>query len=212
MFNGQAEQDKFVLNVLNKKKSGFFLEIGSNHPIVINNTYTLEKNYDWKGIMVEHEQWFLPFYKEHRSESIHLIQDATVIDYKKVFEESNVPVCIDYLQIDLEVENESTIKTLKNLDAAVFDKYTFASITFEHDIYRSNFYETRSQSREIFKRRGYICVFEDIANDDLPYEDWYVHPALVDMNYINNLMEKNKGNYVLSDITGKMLPWKAIQY
>lgn len=43
MFNGQAEQDKFVLNILKNKKKGFFLEIGSNHPIKINNSYILEK-------------------------------------------------------------------------------------------------------------------------------------------------------------------------
>ena len=45
MFKGQAEQDKFVLNMLKNKKNGFFLEIGSNHPININNSYILEKNY-----------------------------------------------------------------------------------------------------------------------------------------------------------------------
>ena len=44
MYLGQAQQDKFVLNVLNEKKNGYFLEIGSNHPININNTYLLEKN------------------------------------------------------------------------------------------------------------------------------------------------------------------------
>ena len=41
MYLGQAEQDKFVLNVLNNKKNGYFLEIGSNHPININNSYLL---------------------------------------------------------------------------------------------------------------------------------------------------------------------------
>lgn len=55
-FNGQAEQDKFVLNILNNKKNGFFLELGSNHPIIINNTYVLEKEYNWKGIMVEYDK------------------------------------------------------------------------------------------------------------------------------------------------------------
>ena len=39
MFNGQAEQDKFVLNMLKNKKNGFFLEIGSHDPVQINNTY-----------------------------------------------------------------------------------------------------------------------------------------------------------------------------
>jgi len=46
MYNGQAEQDKFILNVLKEKKDGFFLEIGSNHPININNTFVLETKYN----------------------------------------------------------------------------------------------------------------------------------------------------------------------
>ena len=45
-YKGQAEQDKYVLNVLKHKKNGYFLEIGSNHPININNTYVLETQFN----------------------------------------------------------------------------------------------------------------------------------------------------------------------
>lgn len=212
MYSGQAQQDKFILNILKEKKNGYFLEIGSNDPIHINNTYLLEKKYDWKGIMVEYESKYLPLYKEYRPNSIHLINDATMIDYKNVFETNNMPLSFDYLQIDLEANNGSTINTLKKLDNEVFDIYKFATVTFEHDIYHTNFDNTRSKSRDIFKKRGYVCVFEDIGNDDLPYEDWYVHPELVDMNHVNNIIEKNKKNYVNNSITGKMLSWNNIQY
>ena len=41
MYLSQAEQDKFVLQVLKEKKNGYFLEIGSNHPVNINNSYIL---------------------------------------------------------------------------------------------------------------------------------------------------------------------------
>jgi len=212
MYSGQAHQDKFVLHVLKEKKNGYFLEIGSNHPININNTYLLEKKYNWKGIMVEYESKFLPLYKEYRPNSIHVINDATMIDYKNVFETNNMPLSFDYLQIDLEANNGSTINTLKKLDNEIFDTYQFATVTFEHDIYHTNFDNTRLKSREIFKKRGYIRVFEDISNDGCPYEDWYVHPELVDMNYVNDVIEKNKKNYVNHPITGKILSWKDIQY
>ena len=56
MFNGQAGQDKFVINILKEKCNGFFLEIGSNDPIEINNSYILEKKYNWKGIMIEYDK------------------------------------------------------------------------------------------------------------------------------------------------------------
>jgi len=212
MYLGQANQDKFVLNILKEKKNGYFLEIGSNHPIHINNTYLLEKKYDWKGIMVEYESSYLPLYKEHRQNSIHIINNATKIDYKNVFETNNMPFSFDYLQIDLEVNNGSTLKTLQKLDAEIFDTYKFATVTFEHDIYHTNFDNTRLKSRDIFKNRGYVCVFEDINNDGLPYEDWYVHPDLVDMNYVNNLIEINKTKYVNHRITGQTINWNSIQY
>jgi len=108
--------------------------------------------------------------------------------------------------------NGSTIKTLEKLDNEIFDTYKFATITFEHDIYTSNFDNTRLKSRDIFKKRGYVCVFEDISNCGNPYEDWYVHPDLVDMNYVNNLIEKNKNYYVYNHITDKSIDWESIQY
>ena len=213
MYLGQAEQDKFILNILKEKKNGYFLEIGSNHPININNTYLLETKYDWKGIMVEYQPDYLPQYKEHRPNSIHLINDATTIDYKSVLEAHNMPLSFDYLQIDLEANNGSTLKTLQKLDNEVFDTYKFATVTFEHDIYHTNFDNTRVKSREIFKKRGYICVFEDINNHNVyPYEDWYVQPDLVDMEYVNTLIESNKQYYMDHHITGKTINYKHIQY
>ena len=59
----QSGQDKFILSVLKNKKNGYFLEIGSNDPILINNTYILEKDYNWKGIMVEYDGSFQNSYE-----------------------------------------------------------------------------------------------------------------------------------------------------
>lgn len=196
MYNGQAEQDKFVLNVLKNKTDGIFIEIGSNDPININNTYILEKTYNWSGIMVDVDDHWLPGYKKHRERSIHVINDAAKVDYKNLFETNNIPNNIDYLQLDLEATNGSTMHTLKKLDSEVMDTYKFATITFEHDIYRTNFMNTRLDSRIIFEKRGYVNVFYDVNNTGAgPFEDWYVHPDLVDMNYVNNLKEKNNKHY-----------------
>ena len=46
----------------------------------------------------------------------------------------------------------------------------------------------------------------------IPFEDWYVHPDLVDMDYVNKLIDNNKKNYVSHSITGKTISWKNIQY
>jgi hypothetical protein len=213
-YNGQAEQDKFILNVLKDKRNGYFVEIGSNHPIKINNTYLLESQYDWKGVMVEYNHMFLSSYKIHRPNSIHVIEDATRVNYKQILDSNGAPKNMDYLQIDLEVLEGTTLKTLQLLDSTILDDYKFATVTFEHDIYRTNEGETRKLSREIFERRGYVLVFGDIHNygpHDV-YEDWYVHPDLVDMEHVRQIQRKNVGNYVNNSITGGSIGWKDIQY
>ena len=192
IFKGQAEQDKFVLSILKNKKSGFFVEIGSNNPIKINNTYILENSYGWRGIMIEYDKKWLNSYKKHRPNSIHIFNDATKINYKELFEKNRVPLNIDYLQIDLEAANGSTLNTLKKLNNEVMDKYKFATITFEHDIYRGDYLNTRIESRNIFKNKGYIRIFSDINDNGYVYEDWYVNPDLVDMVLVNDIIKKMK--------------------
>lgn len=206
---GQANQDLFVLEMTKYKKEGFFVELGSQDPINTNNTFTLERNYNWKGIMVEIDDKYLNRYKLERPNSHHIINDARKINYLEEFEKLNVPENMDYLQIDLEPINGSTLQVLEYFDKYIFDKYKFATITFEHDLCycrnipsnNSIFHTTRIKSREIFEKRGYIRVFSDISNNyengfDWIYEDWYIHPDLVDMNNVNEIIEKNKDNYI----------------
>lgn len=194
-FNGQVLQDKFVTYITNNKTNGFFLEIGANDPIKINNSYFLEKHLNWNGIAIEYNSRWAPLYTNKRPNTIFVISDATKIDYKDLLKKNNAPLFIDYLQIDLEVENRSTLTTLENIDKTIMDDYKFATITFEHDIYRGNFFDTRKLSREILDKRGYVLVFQDVRNGTNAFEDWYVHPELVDMNYVNKIKSNESFDY-----------------
>lgn len=188
MYRGQASQDAFVLSILKNKRDGYFLEIGSNHPIDINNSYLLEKEFGWKGLMVEYEPAWEPMYKEHRT-SPYIIADATTIDYLSLFQKYEFPKQMDYLQIDLEVNNESTIKTLELLESTIFPEYTFSTVTFEHDIYTGDHFNTRARSRAIFEKHGYILLFPNVSNGGVRYqfEDWYVHSSTFPVEYIAQL-------------------------
>jgi hypothetical protein len=190
--NSQAAQDLFVIHVLKNKTQGTFIEIGSHDPILINNSYMLEKDFGWSGIMFDMDDWSEQ-YKSKRPNSSYVIADATTINFQDLFANTvlptgnKLPSNIDYLQIDLHVSNRSTLDVLEHLDQQVMDNYKFATVTFEHDIYTGNHFNTRALSREIFERRGYFRVFSDVMNDHNPYEDWYVHPDLVDMDYIHKI-------------------------
>lgn len=49
----QLNQDLFVLDILNYKNNGFFLEVGAGDGVNLSNTYLLERDYGWTGILVE---------------------------------------------------------------------------------------------------------------------------------------------------------------
>jgi hypothetical protein len=76
-------------------------------------------------------------------------------------------------------------------------------VTFEHDIYSGDHFGTRAKSREIFKRNGYHMVYSDVGNisyapnDNTLYkfEDWYVFPEKVDMEYVNSITKVDVFNY-----------------
>jgi len=54
----ELRQDLFVINELNFKKRGFFVEIGAGNGIDYSNTYLLEKNFNWTGIISEPAKMF----------------------------------------------------------------------------------------------------------------------------------------------------------
>ena len=49
----QISQDLFVLDTLSYKKNGFFIEVGAGDGVNLSNTYLLERDYNWTGILIE---------------------------------------------------------------------------------------------------------------------------------------------------------------
>ena len=196
-YNGQARQDMFVDNVLGSARGRHFLEIGSNHYKVINNTYFLEHTRGWSGIMVEQNGTFLPGYKEHRPNSSYIIGDGTTADYASLMRSLEWPRDLGYLQVDLESNptGGSSLTALRHLDRTILSSYRFAVVTFEHDAYHAGL-TARNESRDIFNKHGYVRVFSDVNHTGVyPYEDWYVHPDLVDMEYVRRLIQANANHY-----------------
>jgi FkbM family methyltransferase len=49
----QYWQDLFVLSQLNFKRNGYFVEFGATNGVSVSNTYLLEQQYGWSGIVAE---------------------------------------------------------------------------------------------------------------------------------------------------------------
>lgn len=184
----QSFQDMFVLMVLNGKKFGKWLEIGCADPIYGNNTKLLEE-FGWNGVSIDidnkqKEKWLI-------RNTIPIINDATKINWEELdlLKNNNI---IDYLQIDIDPANTSYNVLL----SIPFWKNKFRVITFEHDFYTREFDDIRDKSRKYLKSFGYELVVSNISpNNNNPYEDWWVHPELVDSKIIDNLKSIKELNY-----------------
>jgi len=176
-------QDLFVLTVLNGKKNGSYVELGSGHPHVGNNTALLEEKFGWRGISLDNNQTFAREFSEERKNSV-LCADSTGIDYSVLFKQFCLDDQIDYLQIDVD---DATYDTLLKIP---FDQYKFGVITIEHDHYRwikldpevrKTRPDIREFSRKYLSEKGYVLLVPDAGlGPRSPYEDWWIHPSLVE--------------------------------
>ncbi|TCU13175.1 FkbM family methyltransferase [Rhizobium sullae] len=63
----QIQQDRWVIDELNGKRDGFFVEVGAYDGKHFSNTYMLEKEYSWTGIVAEPNPLFSDTIREVRS-------------------------------------------------------------------------------------------------------------------------------------------------
>jgi hypothetical protein len=162
--SSQIGQDRFVIESLNGKTNGTFLDIGCAGPVRFSNTHILEKFFNWSGIGIdiidvneENGTWAF-----ERPNTKHFINDALKIDYHKLMQDNNMPSTIDYLSIDLEPPD----LTLECLMLIPFDFYKFNVITFETDEYRSGGQERAKKSREYLASKGYKFIKNVNMQDD----------------------------------------------
>lgn len=189
----QSWQDLFVLSMLDGKKNGLYLEVGAQVPVENNNTYLLHHLFGWNGMSIEIDPVHFYAWSQQRPNSNLVIADALAVDYHEAFQKwygSNHQ--LDYLQLDI----DPSINTLKVLQKLPLDDYRFSVITFETDAY-TNDLTAQIESRKILSAYGYelVCpnvgvLFSPVSNDLIPFEDWWVDPAIVSREKINALKQQ----------------------
>ncbi len=188
----QMFQDLFVLTMLNGKFNGTYLEIGSNDPKWSSNTYLLESKFGWKGVSIDVDKDMCKLFFEQRKNPVYCL-DALHIGYEDLLVDLNFPFNIDYLQIDCEPE-QHFLEILQNIP---FDIYKFGVITFEHDYYvnKSN---VKHISRDFLKSKGYELIISSVCSHEIgEFEDWWVHPDLIDREIRNKIISTKDTNNVL---------------
>lgn len=171
MFFSDARQDEFVANILNFKRDGYFVDIGSCSAIGSNNTFFFE-GLNWNGLCVELNSSYNESYNFRKCN--YMNGNALTLDYASIFKNLNFPQSIDYLSMDIdELSFEALIKI-------PHDKYKFKVITIEHDAYRLGD-SYRTQQRDFLFSLGYelaignVFIEQNGYEPNSPFEDWWVN-------------------------------------
>lgn len=185
-YYSQAWQDEFVNNILNFKRNGYFIDIGSTDGINQSNSYFFESEMGWKGICIERGIGYTEHYKNNRT-CLFLNEDALQIDYKILLNNLSFPKQIDYLSMDIDENSAKALSTLP------LNEYRFSVITIEHDAYRFS-HALRNVEREIMRASGYFLLFDDVLvplgcgmGPDLPFEDWWIDPHIFNMDKLSQI-------------------------
>ena len=177
--NNLSPQEDFILNVLENKKNGHYVELGAFHSTDGSNTYNLEKSYGWTGVSFEIEESRRKEFIENRSNPCY--GDALQFNYLSYFELNSFPKQIDFLQVDIDEGYQQNLhpkgnrfSTLHGLMSIPLTQYRFSVITFEHD---ENMYfknrEIKEMQRSILDSFGYTLIVRSV------WEDWWVDPTVV---------------------------------
>ena len=85
----QIKQDLFVLEKTNYKREGFFVEFGATNGITGSNSYLLEKEFNWKGILSEPAKIWHDELNKNRE---------VFIEKKCIYSESNMKLLFNQVQ------------------------------------------------------------------------------------------------------------------
>lgn len=167
---GATIHSGFALCFSNNRTNGSFIEIGAGHWQNDNNTYVLEKHFNWNGIAIEINPEIAKEYNENRSTKC-LNKNAINFNWDKYLEENNFAKRIDYLQID--IDNHPKDANLLALLNFPLSRYRFNAITLEHFAnIDTRFKKARDIQREILYSYGYKIIAEKFC------EDWWIDDQL----------------------------------
>lgn len=188
MFYSDAGQDQFAANILNFKKNGYCVDIGSCHSAISNNTFYFQ-SLGWTSISVEIKSEYNQSYS-NRILGVHLNENALEVDYEEEFKENDFPQIIDYLSLDVDTLSLNVLKILP------LETYKFKVITIEHDAYLYGD-KYREKQREVLRNYGYMLLCSNVLvpnpghagykGEPCPFEDWWVYPSEFDKKLLDKV-------------------------
>lgn len=196
----QFRQDLFALTSSGMKRGGYFVEFGATNGVDLSNTWLLEKEFGWRGILAEPGKIWHEALRQNRSSVIetNCVWSASgqKLDFKetafaelstvKTFASSDAYASARQYGISYQVETISLQDLLdkhrapRNVDYLSIDTegseleilsgFDFNSYRFSTITCEHNHRPVRDDIRRLLASHGYERKFEDISQ----YDDWFV--------------------------------------
>jgi FkbM family methyltransferase len=199
----QLRQDLFVLAILNFKVNGFFVEFGATNGINLSNTYLLEKEFGWTGILAEPAKYWHKDLKKNRTCNIEtacvwrdsnsmlkfLEADAAELStisnfmgsdshkemrlHSKAYEVNSIS-----LNDLLEKYNAPNLIDYLSIDTEgceyeILSNFDFTKYSFNIITCEHNFTPMREKIYNLLSNHGYVRVYQELSK----FDDWYINSA-----------------------------------
>jgi FkbM family methyltransferase len=199
----QISQDIFVISQLKGMKSGFFIEFGATDGISLSNTFLLEKNFDWKGILVEPgRNWREKLsinrncHKDFRcvtaktGELVPFIEStspelSTIKGFEGIDENlRGISRKYDVESVSLEdlLDEFKAPKTIDYLsidtegsEFLILENFNFDKYKFKIITCEHNFTANREKILKLLTGNGYVRVWSEFTQ----FDDWYINSELI---------------------------------
>lgn len=195
----QNGQDFFALIASGGKSSGVFLEFGAYNGIDLSNTYMLERNFNWTGLLVEPIPENFQLIQENRTcqalsaavsprtmDEITMFQ-AAAPDLSKVIDKSGKEIdfwsrgqkrkTLGYSLNDLmEKFLKMSVIDFLSVDTEggeleILEALDFSKFSFMSICVEHNYSEQRYALRSLLEENGYLLVFQEFSGNDF----WFIH-------------------------------------
>jgi len=196
----QFKQDVFALMVNKFKEDGYFVEFGATNGFDISNTYILEKQFGWRGVLVEPAKMWQENLIKNRDCNIefdcvwHTSGELLDFDMVKegelstlsIFSNSDEHAKARQEKITYVVNTISLIDLLKKYNAPkeidylsvdtegseldILSAFDFNQYRFNCISLEHNFTENREKLKLLLEQNGYKRVFEHLSK----WDDWYI--------------------------------------
>jgi FkbM family methyltransferase len=196
----QGRQDLFVLQQLDFKSNGYFVEFGATNGLDISNTYLLESEFGWKGILAEPAKcWHADLLRNRRAQiELNCVWKDTgsILTFNEV-DNSDLSTISAYNEADFwrearrsgrtyDVETISLNDLLTKYEAPrqidylsidtegsefeILSAFNFEKYAFSVITCEHNFTPAREKIYSLLTKHGYIRKFENLSK----YDDWYI--------------------------------------